>query len=71
MADDKGNPIHAIVPPASEWKGPANVDPHAPKCVACFRYHGGTNEGIRCLEDEVRRLRGVVEAQQKNLRGSL
>jgi hypothetical protein len=72
MADDKGRPIHEPARSVSPIGGvPANVDPNAPKCVACFRYHGGTNEGIRCLEDEVRRLRGVVEAQQKNLRGSL
>ena len=30
-----------------------------PLCVACGRYHGAVNVELRCLRDEVRRLRSM------------
>jgi hypothetical protein len=65
MADDKGRPIHESSP-VSPIGGvaanatPAGVDPHAPKCVACGRYHGSINVSTRCLEDKVRELRAEL-----------
>lgn len=32
-----------------------------PKCVACGAVHGGVGEGRICLENEVRRLRRVID----------
>lgn len=60
MADDKGRPIHESAHVSPLGGVPANVDPNAPKCVACGRYHGSVNASTRCLEVEMRRLRDVL-----------
>jgi hypothetical protein len=48
----------------SRWVAPLPdhekpVDPYAPKCVGCGRYHGSVNLELRCLRDTIRRLRGA------------
>lgn len=33
------------------------VDPNSPKCVGCGRYHGSVNVELKCMRDEIVRLR--------------
>ncbi len=32
----------------------------AVNCIACGQYHGSMNDGRRCLENEIRRIRAAV-----------
>jgi hypothetical protein len=63
MADDQARPIHSWAV-ADDPTSAQGVDPHAPKCIACGRYHGGVNQGALCLEHEIRRLRAAAVARE-------
>jgi hypothetical protein len=43
------------------------VDPNAPKCAACGRYHGGVNTELHCLRAGLQRQRDVIERQRQQL----
>ena len=43
------------------------VDPNAPKCAACGRYHGSINVELRCLREGLQRQREAIERQGKQL----
>ncbi len=59
MADLRGRPIHEVGP-ATTPHVPADVDPDAPKCVGCGRYHGSIGEGDQCLIRTIHKLRREV-----------
>jgi hypothetical protein len=69
MADNAGRPIHENLPvsPIGGVAANVDVDPDAPRCVACGRYHGGTTEGIRCLEREIIRARNAATQLARRL----
>jgi len=65
MSDHKpiGGENSQWVPPPPDKEKP--VDPNTRLCIYCWRYHGGVNAKIQCLENGVRTLRAQIEAKRR------